>query len=159
MSLTHFVPAPGNYGETYIASCGNLPSTVISAGATVRHFLPIPASEITFSGRSEMLFYKGGALTFGGTASATTGAVTARVVKRNSAGTITPLSNTVTIPNGTGTGVILAFPVSTTASDRDKTILPNSGDTLAIEVTQAGGGSVSTQPANVSAAVKLAVLR
>lgn len=159
MSVTHFVPAPGHYGETYLSACATLPTTVISAAGTARHYLPMPAAEVTLGNQKELLYYKGGALTFGGTASSTSGAVTARVVKRNSAGTITALSSTVTIPSGTGTGSILAFPILTTATDNDKTLRPNDGDTIAVEVTQAGGGSVSTQPANVTAAVKLAVLR
>lgn len=157
MANTDFRPAAGNFGEVYICSTRALPTTVIGASATVRHFLPIPAAEITASNQTEMLYYKGGALVFGGTASSTAGTVTAKVVKRNSAGTITSLSSTVTIPSGTGTGAILAFPILTTVTDDQRTIRPNAGDTIAVEVT--ASSTVTTQPGDVQAAVKLAVLR
>lgn len=155
--LTSFTPAAGNFGEEYITVSRTLPTAVISASATVRHMMPLVASEITTANQTELLYYKGGALTFGGTASSTAGTVTARIVKRNSAGTITPLSSTVTIPSGTTLGAVLAFPVLATATDDQRTIRPNAGDTVLVEVT--ASSTVSTQPGDVQAAVKLAVLR
>ncbi|MFO0240302.1 hypothetical protein [Gemmatimonas sp.] len=159
MAISHFVPAPGNYGENYIAVGRTLPATAITAAGTIRHFIGVPASPLTATGRSELLYFKGGALTFGGTASSTTGAVTARIVKRLSGGTIVPISGTVTIPTGTGTGVVLAVPLLAVASDNDLTLKPNAGEALAVEITQAGGGTVATQPGDVQVAVKMAVLR
>jgi hypothetical protein len=50
------------------------------------------------------------------------------------------------------------FPILTSATEANLTISPNDGDSLCIEVT-AGAGTVTTQPANVGAAIKLAVLR
>lgn len=157
MANSHFRPVAGNYGEEYIALTRTLPTAVITASNTVRHYMPIVASDVTLANNTEMLYYKGGALVFGGTASSTAGTVTARVVKRNTGGTITPLSSNVTIASGTGAGTVLAFPILTTATDADKTVRPNAGDTLLVEVT--ASSTVTTQPGDVLAAVKCAVLR
>ncbi len=157
MAITDFRPVAGNFGEEYITSTRTLPATVLSASATIRHYMPLVAADVTLANNTEILYYKGGALVFGGTASSTAGTVTARVVKRNSGGTITALSSTVTIPSGTTVGAILAFPVLTTATASTKTIRPNAGDTIAIEFTCSS--TVSTQPGDVQAAVKLCVLR
>jgi hypothetical protein len=157
MPNSHFNPKAGDFGEQHIAVSRTLPTAVITASNTVRHFMPITASELSLEPYTDLYFYKGGALVFGGTASSTAGTVTARVVKRNAAGTIIPLSSTRTIPTGTGTGVVLTFPILTTATDDIKTIRPSAGDSLAIEVTASAG--VTTQPADVQAAIKLAVVR
>lgn len=157
MAATDFRPAAGNFGETYVLSSTTLPASPFTASNTATHYLPIPAAEVTAANQTEMLYYKGGALTFGGTASNTAGTVTAQVFKRDSGGNFTALSNTVTIPSGTGAGSILAFPVLTTATDNARTLRPNAGDTLTVRIVCSS--TVSTQPTNVSAAVKLAVLR
>lgn len=157
MTATHFNPKPGDFGEQHIALSRELPANPITASNTVRHYLPIVASEIALSSMSEMLYYKGGALVFGGTTPTLAGATTARMVKRLAAGTIVPLSATVTIASGQATGSVLAFPILNTATDNDRTIRPNSGDTLLVEITTAG--AVSQQPTSVLASAKLAVLR
>ncbi len=157
MADTGFNPKAGDFGEQHIALSRTLPTNVITASNTVRHFLPLTASELSMANMTDIYFYKGGALVFGGTASSTAGTVTARIVKRNAAGTIIPLSALRTIPTGTGTGTILSFPILNTATDQARTIRPNAGDTLAVEVT--ASSTVTTQPGDVQAAVKLAVLR
>lgn len=156
MPTTHFVPAPGNYGETYIAVGRTLPTAVIGASATVRHVMPVPASQITAF--KELLFYKGGQLEVGGAAvSSFAGAVTARMVKRVTGGTIVPLSASVTITTGTTAFDKWVFPVLTTATQADLTIRPNDGDSLCVEITATS--TVTTQPADVVVCCKLAVLR
>lgn len=157
MATSDFRPAAGNFGEVYIASTITLPANPITASGTATHYLPVPAAEVTAANQTEMLYYKGGALTFGGTASSTAGTVTAQMFKRDSGGTFTAISNTVTIPSGTGAGAILAFPLLTTATDAHRTIRPNAGDTLVCRIV--ASSTVSTQPTNVLAAAKLAVLR
>lgn len=157
MADSSFTPKPGDYGEQHIALSRTLPTAVIGASSTVRHFLPLTASEIDAQGFTDLYFYKGGALVFGGAASNTAGTVTARIVKRNAAGDFTPLSATRTIPSGTDAGDILSFPVLSSATDGARTIRPNAGDTLAVEVT--ASSTVTTQPGDVQAAVKLAVIR
>lgn len=157
MPNSHFNPKAGDFGEQHIAVSRTLPTAVIGASATVRHYMPITASELSLEPYTDLYFYKGGALVFGGAASNTAGTVTARVVKRNSANTITPLSATVTIPSGTTLGAVLTFPILTTATDDVKTLRPSAGDTLAIEVT--ASSTVTTQPGDVQAAIKLAVVR
>lgn len=158
MANTHFNPKAGDFGEQHIAVSRTLPTAVIGASATVRHYLPIVASEISVANMTELLYYKGGALVFGGAASNTAGTVTARIVKREASGpTFTPISATVTIPSGTTAGAVLAFPVLATATDNQRTIRPNDGDALVVEIT--ASSTVTTQPGDVQAAVKLAVLR
>ena len=157
MANSHFNPKAGDFGEQHIAVTRTLPTAVITASNTVRHYMPLPAAELSAEPFTDLYFYKGGALTFGGTTSSTAGTVTARVVKRNAAGTIIPLSATRTIPTGTALGTILSFPILSTATDQARTIRPSAGDTIAIEVTATAG--VTTQPGDVQAAVKLAVLR
>jgi hypothetical protein len=157
MANSHFNPKAGDFGEQHIAVTRTLPTAVIGASATVRHYLPLPAAELSQEPFTDLYFYKGGALVFGGATSSTAGTVTARVVKRNAAGTIIPLSANRTIPSGTALGAILSFPILNTATDQQRTIRPSAGDTIAIEVT--ASSTVSTQPGDVQAAVKLAVLR
>jgi hypothetical protein len=158
MANTDYRPKAGDFGEQHIAVGRTLPTAVIVATDTVRHYLPIVASEIALASMTEMLYYKGGALVFGGTASSTAGTVTARIVKREASGpTFTPISATVTIPSGSTAGDVLAFPILNTATDNERTIRPNAGDSLVVEVT--ASSTVTTQPGDVQAAVKLAVLR
>lgn len=157
MGVSHFNPAAGNFGEVYIAACANLAANPITASGTQNHYVPVPAAEVTASNQTEMLYYKGAAITFGGTASSTAGTVTAQIMKRDSGGSFTAISNTVTIPSGTGAGAILAFPLLATATDSQRTIRPNAGDTLVCRIV--ASSTVATQPTNVSVAAKLAVLR
>lgn len=157
MANSDFRPAAGNFGEVYIAATATLSANPITASSTQDHYIPIPAAEVTAANQTEMLFYKGAALTFGGTASSTAGTVTAQMFKRSSGGTFTAISNTVTIPTGTGAGAILAFPILTTATDNARTLRPNAGDTLVCRIV--ASSTVSTQPTNVRCAAKLAVLR
>lgn len=159
MAMTAFSPAPGNFGEEYCYMTRTLPTAVITAANTVRHMMPIGAAEVTAANQTEMVYYKGGALVIGGTAPSFTQATTARVVKRSSGGTITPLSSTVTIANGQAQFSVLPFPLLATATDNDRTVRPHAGDTVLIEVTNAATGTVSTQPGDVQAALKFAVLR
>jgi len=159
MATSHFVPAPGNFGENYVLACRELPATVVTASTTNRFPVPIPASQV--SSFKELLYYKGGRLEVMGVATPSfAGTTTARVVKRSSAGTITALSDSVTLVTGVS-GVQFTkyiFPILTSATESALTISPNDGDSLCVEVT-AGAGTVTTQPANVGAAIKLAVLR
>ena len=156
MANSHFVPAPGNFGEQYLLSCRTLPTAVISASATVRHYMPLCASPV--SGFPELLYFKGGQLQVGGSATSSfAGTVTARVVKRNSAGTVTPMSASVTLTTGITLGGVATFTLSSSVTDADRTIRPNDGDTIAIEVT--ASSTVATQPADVQAGVKLCVLK
>lgn len=157
MANTDFRPAAGNFGETYISANAPLAANPITASSTQDHYIPLPAAEVTAANQTEMLFYKGGALTFGGTASSTAGTVTAQMFKRNSGGTFTAVSNTVTIPSGTGAGAILAFPILATATDNQRTFRPNAGDTLVCRIV--ASSTVATQPTSVHAAAKMAVLR
>jgi hypothetical protein len=157
MRVSSFMPKPGDFGEQHVVVSRTLPTAVITATNTVRHIMPIVGSEIAVDRMHDLYFYKGGSLTVGGPASSTAGTVTARIVKRNSAGTFTNLSGTVTIPTGTGAGSVLVFPILATATGDQRTIRPNSGDTLWVEVVATAG--VTTQPGDVQAAVKLAVLR
>lgn len=157
MPNSHFNPKAGDFGEQHIAVSRTLPTAVIGASSTVRHYMPLTASELSTEPHTDLYFYKGGALVFGGAASDTAGTVTARVIKRNTAGTIIPLSATRTIPSGTTLGAVLNFPILSTATDTIKTIRPSAGDTLAIEVTATS--TVTTQPGDVQAALKLAVVR
>lgn len=157
MPNSHFNPKAGDFGEQHVALSRTLPTAVIGASATVRHYMPLTASELSLEPYTDLYFYKGGALVFGGATSNTAGTVTARVIKRNSAGTIIPISATRTIPSGTALGAVLTFPILTTATDDIKTIRPSAGDTIAIEVT--ASSTVTTQPGDVQAAIKLAVVR
>lgn len=157
MAITDFRPAAGNFGEQYIAACAPLAANPITASGTQNHFIPVPAADVTAANQTELLFYKDAAITFGGTASSTAGTVTAQMFKRNSAGTFTPISNTVTIPTGTGAGVILALPLLPTAREDERTLRPNAGDTLVCRIVATS--TVTTQPTNVFVAAKLAVLR
>ena len=157
MPNSHFNPKAGDFGEQHIALSRTLPTAVITASGTVRHFMPITASELSLEPFTDLYFYKGGALVVGGATSSTAGTVTARVVKRNAAGTIIPMSATRTIPSGTAAGAVLTFPILATATDDIKTIRPSAGDSVAIEVTATAG--VTTQPGDVQAAIKLAVGR
>lgn len=157
MSISFYSPKAGDFGEQHIAVSRTLPTAVIAASSTVRHFMPITASELSIEPHTDLYYYKGGALVFGGATSSTAGTVTARVVKRNAAGTIIPMSATRTIPSGTAAGAVLNFPILGTATDDIKTIRPSAGDTVAIEITATAG--VTTQPGDVQAAVKLAVVR
>ncbi len=95
---------------------------------------------------------------FGGTAPTISVSVTARIVKRNSVGTITPLTSNATIVTAQAIGSVIPFPILNTATDNDRTIRPNAGDTLLVEFIQASG-TVSVQPTELHCAVKLAVLR
>lgn len=158
MAVTKFNPAPGNFGESYIALSRTLPTAVVTAANTVRHIMPMTAAEVNFANQTEMLYYKGGALVIGGAAASITGTTTARVVKRNAAGTITPLSGNATIAGNQAQFSVINFPILATATDADKTIRPNMGDNLLIEITNTAG-AVTTQPGDVQAAVKVAVLR
>lgn len=157
MANSHNLPYPGDFGEEQFAVTRTLPATIITAEATVRHFLPIVANEV--SRHPAILYYKGGAWTQGSATSDFTGATTARIVKRSSAGTITPLSATVSLTDGETAGTVLVFPILSTATDIHKTIRPSSGDSLAIEVTNASGGTVTTQPGDVQVGVLLAKVR
>lgn len=159
MANSDFRPAAGNFGETYVALSRTLIPAVITAAGTIRHFMPIVAAEVTQANQTELLFYKGGALVFGGAVSLFTLATTARVVKRSAGGVFTPMSGSVTIATGLATGSVLAFPLSGTITDDQRTVRPNAGDTVCIEITNAATGVVTTQPADVLACVKLAVLR
>lgn len=157
MGMSHFNPAAGNFGEQYIAANATLSANPITASNTQDHYIPLPAAEVTAANQTEMLYYKGAALTFGGTASSTAGTVTAQMFKRASGGAFTAVSNTVTIPTGTGAGAILAFPLLTTATDNHRTFRPNAGDTLVCRIV--ASSTVATQPTNVRCAAKMAVLR
>lgn len=157
MANTDFRPAAGNFGEVYGFACAVLPANPFTASGTANHYIPVPAAEVSASNQTEMLYYKGAALTFGGTASSTAGTVTAQIMKRSSGGTFTAVSNTVTIPSGTGAGAILAFPLLATATDNERTLRPNAGDTLVCRIV--ASSTVTTQPTNVYVAAKLAVLR
>lgn len=157
MGISDYRPKAGDFGEQHVVVSRTLPTAVATASDTVRHALPLVGSEIAVSNMTDMYFYKGGALVFGGADSVSAGTVTARIVKRNVAGTFTNLSNTVTIPSGTGAGDILTFPILNTARDNDRTIRPNAGDTLWVQVV--ASSTVGTQPGDVQAAVKLAVIR
>jgi hypothetical protein len=159
MAVTGFNPAPGNYGEEYIALTRTLPTAVITAANTVRHMMPITAAPVALANQTEMLYYKGGALVIGGTAPSFTQTTTARVVKRSVGGTITPLSAPVTIASGQAQFSVLVFPLLPTATDTDLTIRPQAGDTVLIEVTNGPSGTVTTQPGDVQAGLKFAVLR
>ena len=159
MATSHFVPAPGNFGENYVLACRELPATVVTASTTNTFPVPIPASQV--SSFKELLYYKGGRLeVMGSQTPAFAGTTTARVVKRSSGGTITALSDSVTLTTGSGGGQFTKyiFPILTSATAANLTISPNDGDSLCVEVT-AGAGTVTTQPLNVGAAIKLAVLR
>lgn len=158
MANTDFRPKAGDFGEQHIALSRVLPTAAFTAAGTVRHYLPVVASEVTATGMTEMLYYKGGAIVFGGTAPTVSVSVTGRIVKRATGGTITPLSSTATIATGQATGSVLNFPILTTATDNDRTVRPNAGDTLLVEFTQASG-TVGVQPTEVHVAVKCAVLR
>lgn len=159
MAHTDFRPKPGDFGEQHVAISRTLPTAVVTAAGTVRHYLPIVASEIALSSMTELLYYKGGALVFGGATASITLATTARIVKRLTDATIIPISGPVTIPGAVAAGTVLAFPILNTATDNHRTIRPNDGDTLLVEITNAATGVVTTQPGDVQAAVKLAVLR
>lgn len=157
MGITDFRPKAGDFGEQHIALSRGLPTAWITASNTVRHILPITASDVDAANMTDMYYYKGGALTVGSGTSNTAGTVTARVVKRNAAGTFTNLSATRTIPTGTTAGAVFTFPILTTATDDQRTIRPQAGDTVWIEVV--ASSTVTTPPGDVQAAVKLAVLR
>jgi hypothetical protein len=157
MGITDFRPKAGDFGEQHIAVTRTLPTAVIGASATVRHYMPLPAAELSAEPFTDLYFYKGGALTFGGATSSTAGTVTARVVKRNAAGTFIPISSTRTIPTGTTAGTVFTFPRLTTATDDQRTVRPQAGDTLWIEVV--ASSTVTTPPGDTQAALKLAVLR
>lgn len=158
MSNTDYRPKAGDFGEQHIAVSRIMPTTAFTAAGVLRHYLPMVASEITTSNMTEMLYYKGGALVFGGTAPTISVSVTARIVKRNSGGTITPISGNATIVTAQAIGSVLTFPILNTATDDQRTIRPNAGDTLLVEFTQSSG-TVGVQPTELHVAVKLAVLR
>ncbi len=158
MANTDFRAKAGDFGEQHIALSRVLPTAAFTAAGTVRHYLPIVASEVTSTGMTEMLYYKGGAIVFGGTAPTVSVSVTGRIVKRNSVGTITPISGNATVVTAQATGSVLHFPILTTATDDQRTVRPNAGDSLLVEFTQASG-TVGVQPTDVHVAVKLAVLR
>lgn len=159
MPNSHFVPAPGNYGEIYVLASRELPATVITASTT--NTFPIPISASPVAAFKALLFYKGGRLEVMGAGTPSfAGTTTARVIKRSSAGTVTALSESVTLTTGAG-GVQFTkyiFPILTTATDAALTISPNDGDSLCVEVT-AGAGAVTTQPTSVGVGIRLAVLR
>lgn len=155
MANSHFVPVPGSYGEEYLLASRTLPTAVITASATVRHYLPLSASVV--SSFPSLFYFKDAALTVGGSAvSNFAGAVTCRIVKRLAAGTIVPLTASTTITTGATLGQIVSFTVSTSITDADRTIRPNSGDMLGLEIT--ASSTVTTQPTDVLAAVRLCVL-
>ena len=159
MPNSHFVPAPGNYGEVYVKASRELPATVITASATNTFPLPLSASPV--SAFKSLLYYKGGRIEVMGSATPDfAGVTTARVVKRSTAGVVTALSESVTLTTGAGGAQFTKyiFPILPTATDAALTISPNDGDSLCVQVT-AGAGTVTTQPANVGVGIRLAVLR
>lgn len=156
MANSHFAPAPGNFGETYIVTSRTLPTTTIGASSTVRHYLALPASAV--SGFPNLFYFKDASLVVGGSATSSfAGTVTARIVKRNSAGTITAMSASTTIATGITLGGTVDMTLSSSISDTDRTVRPNSGDTVAVEIT--ASSTVTTQPADVQAAIRFTVLR
>jgi hypothetical protein len=121
MSNTDFRPKAGDFGEQHIALSRVMPTAAFTAANVLRHYLPMVASEITVSSMTEMLYYKGGALVFGGVAPVVSVSVTARIVKRNSGGTITPISGNATIVTAQAVGSVLTFPILATATDNERT--------------------------------------
>jgi hypothetical protein len=156
MANSHFLAHAGNFGEVYSVFQRTLPTTVVGAAATVRHVLPIAGSAVTAF--PNLFYFKDGSVCIGGAAMSLTGTTTARAVKRNSAGTITPLSGSVTISGTAAQFTIHHFPNDATISDGDRTIRPNSGDLLLVEFTNAAG-VLTTQPGDVQAAVRVTVLK
>jgi hypothetical protein len=157
MGITDFRPKAGDFGEQHIAVSRTLPTAWITASNTVRHILPITASDVDQANATDMYYYKGGALTVGSGTSNTAGTVTARVVKRNAAGTFIPISSTRTIPTGTTAGTVFTFPRLDAVTADQRTVRPQAGDTLWIEVV--ASSTVTTPPGDTQAALKLAVLR
>ena len=157
MPNSDFRPYPGNFGEEYTVLHRTMQATVIVAGGTATHYVPAVASPV--AAFPQLYYYKAGSLVLGGTVPSFTQATTARACKRAIGGGITPLTGYVTITTGDPTGTIYVFPLLLGLTDNQATIRPNSGDNIIIQIVNAATGTVTTQPGEMLAAVKVANLK
>ncbi len=155
---TAFKPRPGSYGETHCVLNKTVTATPITSGGTVQHYVAVPQAESVALGRGpNIFFYKDATLALlSGTAPAFTGTVTVQVVKRTTAGVVTPLSATASLTTGAAQFTQLRFGPLAGVTDAQRTI--NEGEVIGLQIVNAGG-TVSTQPGAIDFSLRLAVLR
>jgi hypothetical protein len=157
MADTSFKHKPGSAGEEYYVVGETVLATPFTSGGTVNHLRPVAQSDINIAGRTNRYFYKDAVLGFPSATTPTfTGTVTARVVKRNAAGTIINLSGTASITTGQAQFSLFRFPPLATVTDSQRSI--EEGEWVGLQIINAGG-TVSQQPGGIMFDVRLAVLR
>jgi hypothetical protein len=144
MAVTHFSPAPGRFGETYVTPC--LPNIGAGTSAGVVSYLLPPVFRLAYLKRVSFVM---------GTIATGTGAYTAAIVKTRIGGATVVLTPEVSL-FGRTVGQSFAVDLVPGVLDADATV--REGESLSLRLTNTGG-TIGVQALQFHVTAELAVLR